>query len=675
GLAPRVRAQDTEPVHAEEADGAAQAEARAAFERGVRHAGAGAWEEALEAFRASLARYPRGRTLFNVAVALDRLERGPQCMRAIERLLARDDVGPDDRAEAEALRDRWRDRLGRLVLRVEPPEATVRIDDVSMPGDGARRRYWLAPGAHRLRVGAPGFEASDHELELGAGGERRLEIALERAPLGRSGVQLRPLDRATVRLIAIRGADQVTPPSGTPATVVLRASHGSGVVVRRDGWVLTARHVVEGADQVVALLPGETRAVAARSVWMDEGRDLALVRLAEPVPHALSLETPPALVAGQAVAASGYPLDATERFPAASAGTVGRPLNDGRVQLSIALNPGNSGGPVMADERLIGVVSQGGDPGRGVQGVVVMEPLAPVVDALVARLESGAPAPRPDPTDAVAVELLGASAPPPVVRRLARLRQAAADPPSDVRAAIWAIEAEDARRTILADASVALPIGLPADQRALYDELSELAARLSRGAVAEPSLAARYGALSALSAPIEIDGWGCERDGACGASADEPSEPGRGWLFDLTLAGGLAIDDHPNAQFVEGAVGSVLGLFHLGNWGDLDPIRVNVVLGAEASIGSWREELVLTALGDLGVRVALGSPDVAIAVQLLYTPGLVVAETRADLAYLGYRASVAVQLYRFGIGTSWREVGRGGEDTHRAWEIFLSWGY
>jgi hypothetical protein len=194
--------------------------------------------------------------------------------------------------------------------------------------------------------------------------------------------------------------------------------------------------------------------------------------------------------------------------------------------------------------------------------------------------------------------------------------------------------------------------------------------------VAEPSLAARYGALSTLSAPIETDGWGgCATDGACGARGEEPGEPGRGWLFDLTFAGGLAIDDHPNAHFVEGAIGSVLGLFHLGNWGDLDPIRVNLVLGAEASIGAWREELLFSALGDLGVRVALGSPDVAIAFQLLYTPGLVVAETRADLAYLGYRASVALQLNRFGIGTSWREVGRGGEDTHRAWELFLSWGY
>jgi len=595
----------------------ASAEARAHFERGVEHAAAERWEPALDAFRASFARYERARTLFNIVVALDRLERGPEALEAIERLLAREDVDPADRREAETLRARWQERL-------------------------ARERPAIRP--------APEPEAA--------------------------GVRLRPLDRATVRLVALRGAEMVRPANrGEQATAVPRASHGSGVVVHPDGWVLTARHVVEGADRLVALLPGEIRAVPATVVWVDPERDLAFVRLGEPAEAALALAPPPSLELGQAVDASGYPLDATERWPNASSGQVGRPLNDGRVQLSIALNPGNSGGPVAVDGALIGIVSQGGDPERGVQGVVVMEPIGPVVGQLDAlRAQSGA-APGPDATDDVLVELIGAAPAPPVGRRLARLRAAAAQPLADARGALWALEAEATRRTILRDAGVRMPSALPPDLRASFDEATELASTMTHGFAADDSLVARYGVLAALAAPVRRGEWECGLSGVC-TQRLEPEVPGRGWLFDLTLAGGLAVDDDQRASFVEGAMFSLLGLFHLGNWGLLDPMRFNIVLGAEASLGTWREEVAFSFLADLGVRWAIGSPDFSVAFQLLYTPGFVAAETRWAFAYLGYRATVSVQLPgAFGIGVSWRELGRGADDTQRSLELYLSWGW
>lgn len=586
--------------------------AREHFERGVAAASAERWADALAAFEASLAIEPRARTVFNVVVALDRLERGAECLAAIERLLAMPDVDAQDREEAVALRARWTARLAetRPAIRGAEPEA----------------------------------------------------------------VRLRPLDRATVRLVALRGADAVGGPGAQP-TVVPRAAHGSGVIVHGDGWVLTARHVVEGADRLVALLPGEIRAVPARVAWMDRERDLAFVRLGEGSSAIVPLTAPPTLELGQAIDASGYPLDATERWPNASSGQVGRPLNDGRVQLSIALNPGNSGGPVVAGGALIGIVSQGGDPGRGVQGVVVMEPVGPVVDRLAQLLATPSPRPEPDPSDAVLVELIGAAGAPPVARRMARLREAAASPIADARGALWALEAEGARRDLLRDAGVAMPSALAPDLRALFDEATALAATLTQGFASDAALAGRYQALTALSATVQRGDWRCGLGGVC-VQQVEPRHPGRGWLFDFALAGGLAMDDDQHASLVEGAMFSALGLFHLGNWGLLDPARFNVLLGLETSVGSWRSEVAFSALADLGVRLELGSPgEYAFAFQLMYTPGFVAAETRWAFAYLGYRATVSLELRdTFGVGVSWRELGRGADDTQRSLEIILSWG-
>ena len=76
------------------------------------------------------------------------------------------------------------------------------------------------------------------------------------------------------------------------------------------------------------------------------------------------------------------------------------------------------------------------------------------------------------------------------------------------------------------------------------------------------------------------------------------------------------------------------------------------------------------------MRLELGSPgEYAFAFQLMYTPGFVAAETRWAFAYLGYRATVSLQLRdTFGVGVSWRELGRGADDTQRSLEVMLSWG-
>ncbi len=202
------------------------------------------------------------------------------------------------------------------------------------------------------------------------------------------GFALRPIDRATVRLIAIQGIGGrvLRARSGTNRLVAaVDASHGSGVVVHRDGIVLTARHVVQGVDALAVVFPGQRTAVPATVVYSDPDHDVAFVRIqtTRPLTSVVPLpETAPTLSSGQRVSITGYPLDPRERYPAAATGDLARVNNDGRIQLSIAANPGNSGGPVVDSEgHLIGVVSERGSPQEGVEGVTLVEPIRDAVEA------------------------------------------------------------------------------------------------------------------------------------------------------------------------------------------------------------------------------------------------------------------------------------------------------
>lgn len=145
-----------------------------------------------------------------------------------------------------------------------------------------------------------------------------------------------------------------------------RVGFGSGVIISKDGYIVTNNHVVEGADEITVKL-NDNREMKGRVIGTDPSTDLALIKIEGDDFPTLPVGDSEALKVGEWVLAVGNPFNlnstVTAGIVSAKARSIGGQASNGQganiqsfIQTDAAINQGNSGGALVnAGGELIGI--------------------------------------------------------------------------------------------------------------------------------------------------------------------------------------------------------------------------------------------------------------------------------------------------------------------------------
>lgn len=152
---------------------------------------------------------------------------------------------------------------------------------------------------------------------------------------------------------------------------------GSGLIIAQNGYVLTNAHVVKGADGIIVTL-GDKREFPARVIGLDSRTDVALLKIdATMLPQALIGDASKARV-GEWVIAIGSPFDLDNTVTAGIISAKARETGDflPLLQTDVAVNPGNSGGPLInLRGEVVGINSQIYSRSGGYMGISFAIPI------------------------------------------------------------------------------------------------------------------------------------------------------------------------------------------------------------------------------------------------------------------------------------------------------------
>lgn len=137
---------------------------------------------------------------------------------------------------------------------------------------------------------------------------------------------------------------------------------GSGFIISTDGYIVTNNHVVNNTEKILVTLP-DGRELEAKLIGQDPPTDIAVIKIYADNLHAISFGNSDGLQPGQIAIAIGNPLGFQCTVTAGVVSALGRTLRsesgrliDDVIQTDAALNPGNSGGPLVdSTGKVIGV--------------------------------------------------------------------------------------------------------------------------------------------------------------------------------------------------------------------------------------------------------------------------------------------------------------------------------
>jgi len=171
-------------------------------------------------------------------------------------------------------------------------------------------------------------------------------------------------------------------------------SLGSGVIISPDGYILTANHVVEGADEIKVAIDDGKKEYTAKVIGTDPPTDVAILKIDAKNLAAITLADSDQLEVGDIVLAIGNPFGVGQTVTMGIVSALGRSglgFNgyEDFIQTDAAINPGNSGGALVdAEGRLVGINTAIISRSGGNQGIGFAVPIN-IARHVMERLISG----------------------------------------------------------------------------------------------------------------------------------------------------------------------------------------------------------------------------------------------------------------------------------------------
>ncbi|WP_303673956.1 trypsin-like peptidase domain-containing protein [Vampirovibrio chlorellavorus] len=174
---------------------------------------------------------------------------------------------------------------------------------------------------------------------------------------------------------------------GTQSQVI--TGNGSGMILSKDGYILTNNHVVSTADKMTVTL-NDGRQFPARLIGRDAVSDVAVIKIDAPNLVPVSLGTSDKLRPGEWVIAIGSPLGFDHTVTLGIVSALSRRVPDlntnmSFIQTDAAINPGNSGGPLVnLKGEVIGINTAISGRGQNIGFAIPVDTVKPIADTLIA---------------------------------------------------------------------------------------------------------------------------------------------------------------------------------------------------------------------------------------------------------------------------------------------------